>query len=163
MIVTVGCFLLNCYGTKSVKKTIVYPDKIETENYVICRDTTELPNWSNYHESIVRYERFSGSLRGPSLTRYGFGPWSSDGKGIYLDIVPDNRYFLVFENITSDRETKRKWGSILVKNETFSKTTELLVSSDHIGGIFPGGIYRVYGFENHELILKTYYFIKGRD
>jgi len=161
-IAIISCFLINCYSSKSAKKIIVYPDRIEMENYIIHKDATELPSWSNYYESMIRYEESDGSIFGPSLERYGWGPWSSDGKGIYLDILPNSEYVLLFAD-TKDNREDTKWRGISVKGRTLSQTVELLISKEDINQMLPGGIHRVYGFENEELILKTYYFIYKMD
>jgi hypothetical protein len=157
-IAIISCFLMSCYGNRFGKKTIAYPDKIERGNYIIYKDAKELPNWSNYYELMKSYMKSNGSNFGPSLYRHGVGPWSSDGKGIYLDIVPNNKYVLFFGH-RQDKHEEMSWSCISVKNGTFSETTELLISIDDIKKMFPGGIYIVFGFENKELILKTYYFL----
>ena len=168
LIAAVSCFLINCYTNRDAKKTIVYSDKIENENYIILRDPTKLPNWPNYYEVMKKgFAKSDGSTSdtsfGPSLYRGG-GPWDSsgDGKGIYLDIDPGNRYVLVFvgaialgkENFDSPR-----FGCILVKDKALSQTNELLISRDDIYKVFQPGIYDVFGFKNGGLILKNTFYV----
>lgn len=157
--IMISCFLINCYGNKSVNKTIVYPDEIETENYIIHRDATELPSWSHYYGLMKSYVDSNGSVFGPKLYRGGEW-WSSagDGKGIYLDIVPNNRYVLFFPLGKHDPQNA-KLGCILVKDKVSPETTELLISRVDIRKVFPPGIYDVFGFKNEELILVQVYFI----
>jgi len=150
---------MNCYGGKLAKKTIVYPDEIERENYIIYKDATELSNWSHYYGLMKSYADSNGSAFGPSLYRGGEW-WSSvgDGKGIYLDIVPNNRYVLFFPLGKHDPKNPQL-GCILVKDKVFPETTELLISRDDIRKIFPPGLIDVFGFKNEELILVRLYFI----
>ncbi|MGB7063404.1 MAG: hypothetical protein WBF13_13760 [Candidatus Zixiibacteriota bacterium] len=158
-IIIISCFLINCHSSKSIKKTIVYPDKIETENYIIHKDATVLPNWSHYYGLMRSYADSNGSVFGPSLYRGGEW-WSSvgDGKGIYLDIVPNNRYVLFFPLGKHDPKNPQL-GCILVKDKVSPETTELLISRDDIRKILPPGITEVFGFKNEELILARLYFI----
>ena len=157
--IMISCFLMNCYGDKLARKTIAYLDKIETESYIIHKDATELPSWPHYYGLMKSYADSNGSVFGPSLYRGG-ELWSSvgDGKGIYLDIVPNNRYVLFFPLGKHDPKNP-KLGCILVKDRASPDTTELLISRVDIRKVFPPGIYDVFGFRNDELILVQVYFI----
>jgi len=157
-ILIMSCFLISCYDSKLSEKDIKYPDNIEKENYIIQKDAKKLPNWSIYYESLIRYDKSNGSLFGPCLERYGEGPWSGDGKGIYLDITPDNKHVLLFADTKYNQENT-KWSCIVVKNRDFPQPTELLIEIDAIYEVLSEGIYRVYGFRNEELVLKRLYFI----
>ena len=162
MIIT-SSFLINCHSGKAVRKAIVYPDKLETENYIIYRDATELPGWSHYYGLMRSYADSNGSAFGPSLFRGGEW-WSSvgDGKGVYLDIVPGNRYVLFFPLGKHDPGNPQL-GCILVKDKVSHETTELLISRDDIRRIFPPGMIDVFVFKNEELILVRLYFISMRN
>ena len=105
------------------------------------------------------YADSNGSNFGPSLFRGGEW-WSSvgDGKGIYLDIVPGDRYVLSFPLGKHDPENP-KLGCILVKDKVSPDTIELLISRDDIRRIFLPGMIDIFGFKNEELILVRLYFI----
>jgi hypothetical protein len=154
-IIIVSSLLASCYHNKA----IVYLHRIEKGNYTIHKYAETIPNWSSYHNSIIAYNESNGSSFGPPLRRGGWGPWSDNGKGIYLDVIPTNENILIFERITRDKQEETKWGCILVKNRTLSQNTEILIPNDNLRKVFPEGIYAVYGFKNEELILKQHIII----
>lgn len=99
-IIIIGCLSISCYNNKATKKRGIYLERMEREGYIIQKDATTLADWSKYYESVIRYNESDGSFFGPSLLRYGAGPRSSDEKGFYLDVIPNDEYALFFENIT---------------------------------------------------------------